>query len=55
MYQGGYGVRRSTQKAREMYRRAIEFGSTNAQHNLDRVHILNPGAARKRLTAPVYR
>ncbi len=55
MYQGGYGVRRDPQQAREMYRKAIEYGSTNARNNLDGLGRSNPGAARKNLLLPDYR
>jgi len=54
MYQGGYGTKRNTKKALEMYRKAIEFGSENAQQNLRRVHTLSTNTKRRPLAGPAY-
>ena len=55
MYQGGYGVRRNLQKARDMYRKAIEFGSANARSNLEQINTTGAGIKRKTLVKPDYR
>jgi curved DNA-binding protein CbpA len=54
MYQGGYGAKRNTKKASEMYRKAIEFGSKNAQKNLRRVYTLSSNTKRRSLSSPAY-
>jgi hypothetical protein len=54
MYQGGYGTKRDTKKALEMYRKAVEFGSNNAQRNLATVHTQNANNERRTLTNPSY-
>lgn len=54
MYQGGYGTKRNTKKALEMYRKATEFGSENAQRNLRTAHTGNANGKRKLLANPVY-
>lgn len=55
MYQGGYGVRRNLKKAREMYRKAVEYGSANAHNNLGGTSGSSTGAIRKTLAVPDYR
>jgi TPR repeat protein len=54
MYQGGYGTKRNAKKALEMYRKAVEFGSNNAQRNLGTVHTQNTNDERRTLSNPSY-
>jgi len=54
MYQGGYGTKRNTKKALEMYRKAVEFGSNDAQRNLGTIHTQNAKSERRTLTNPSY-
>ena len=53
MYQNGFGTRANLIKAKDMYRKAVEFGSENARRNLK---TLTPGAGaeRRRLVSPTY-
>jgi TPR repeat protein len=54
MYQDGYGTKRDTKKALEMYRKAVEFGSSDALRNLRTVHTQNSNNERRTLTNPSY-
>jgi len=54
MYQGGYGIERNTKKALEMYRKAVEFGSNNAQRNLGTIYTQSINNERRTLTNPGY-
>jgi TPR repeat protein len=54
MHQGGYGTRRNTKKAVEMYRKAVEFGSKGAQRNLATIYTQGANNERRTLTNPVY-
>ncbi len=51
MYQTGLGIRKNVSQATEMYRRAIEFGSTGAKQNLKKVYQSGSNAKRR---IPVY-
>jgi curved DNA-binding protein CbpA len=52
MYQGGYGTKRNTKKALEMYRKAVEFGSKNAQRNLGAIYTQSANSERRPLANP---
>ena len=54
MYQDGYGTKRNTKKALEMYRKAVEFGSHNAQQNLATIYTQSANSERRTLTSPSY-
>lgn len=54
MYQDGYGTKRNTEKALQMYRKAVEFGSNNAQRNLGTIYAQNISNQRRTLTNPGY-
>ena len=54
MYQGGYGTRKNSNKARDMFMRGVEFGSGNAKLNLASFNKSGVGSDRKRLLAPTY-
>ena len=55
MYQAGLGTDRNLEQARAMYRRAIEFGSTSAKRNLDKVYASESNAVALALVFPEYR
>ena len=54
MYQNGYGTKRNTKKAMEMYRKATEFGSANAQRNLRTIQNQSTNNERGVLASPTY-
>jgi curved DNA-binding protein CbpA len=54
MYQGGYGTKRNAKKALEMYLKAVEFGSNNAQRNLGTIYSQGVNSERRTLTSPDY-
>jgi hypothetical protein len=54
MYQNGYGTKRNTKKALEMYRKATKFGSENAQRNLRTIHSQSTNNERRILASPTY-
>ena len=54
MYQSGYGTKRNVKTAREMYRKAVEFGSKNAARNLKTTHTQSASSARRPLVRPIY-
>jgi len=55
MYQSGYGTKRNTKTASEMYRKAVEFGSRSAQRNLATVYSRNAESERRPLANPIYK
>ncbi len=55
MYQHGLGTRKNPRRAAEMYRRAAEFGASDARRNLDRVEWPAGDADRPRVAYPDYR
>ena len=55
MYQAGIGTRQDSQKAGQMYRRAMEFGSASASRNLESLYQSGADARRKALAIPDYR
>ena len=54
MYQIGLGTRANLQKAEEMFRRGAEFGSLNAQANLQTLHLKYPPGKRRPIKAPKF-
>ena len=55
MYQGGYGTKRNTKMALQMYRKAAEFGSASAQRNLQTIDTQSAGSERRSLASPGYK
>jgi curved DNA-binding protein CbpA len=55
MYQNGYGTRRNTKMASEMYLKAVEFGSSSAQQNLASVYSRSTANKRRPLANPSYK
>ncbi len=55
MYQSGYGTKRNTKTASEMYRKAVEFGSRSAQRNLATVYSRSADSERRPLANPIYK
>lgn len=55
MYQSGYGTKRNTKAASEMYRKAVEFGSASAQRNLATVYTRSADSERRLLANPSYK
>jgi TPR repeat protein len=55
MYQSGYGTKRNTKTASEMYRKAVEFGSKSAQRNLASVYSRSADSQRRPLANPSYK
>jgi curved DNA-binding protein CbpA len=55
MYQSGYGTKRNTKVASEMYRKAVEFGSESAQRNLATVYTRSADSERRPLANPSYK
>ena len=55
MYQSGYGTKRNTQVAAEMYRKAVEFGSKSAPRNLATVYTRSADMERRPLANPSYK
>lgn len=55
MYQGGFGTSRDFRQAEKMFRRAVEFGSSNAVKNLSLLKKFGGRATRKPLSYPDYR
>lgn len=54
MYQNGFGARKNLNKARDMYKKAIEFGSENAKRNLKTIYAPGANSERERLVNPTY-
>jgi len=54
MYQAGYGTRKNLKLAREMYNKAVDFGSENAKLNLRNLRSSSVVKDRKRLLEPDY-
>ena len=54
MYQNGYGTRKDSQKAHEMFQLGLEFGSKNAQQNLKSVFQSVVDTKRRELLEPTY-
>ena len=55
MYQSGIGTPRNFNRAQEMYRKAVEFGSTRAKRNLDKVYSSGDNSNPVELVFPDYR
>jgi len=55
MYQVGLGTDRNLKRARAMYRKAIEFGSSSAQRNLDKAYDSDSNVVAVVLAFPDYR
>lgn len=54
MYEAGYGTRKNLKLAREMYNKAVDFGSENAKLNLRNLRSSSAVKQRKRLQEPDY-
>ena len=54
MYQNGLGTRANLDKARDMYKKAVEFGSENARRNLKTINSSGTVSKRQQLVNPSY-
>lgn len=54
MYQNGLGTRANLDKARDMYKKAVEFGSENARRNLKTISSSGTVSKRQQLVNPSY-
>jgi TPR repeat protein len=55
MYQAGLGTRKNLKHARAMYEKAVEFGSADANRQLDKVHDSSPAEVAADPAVPDYR
>jgi hypothetical protein len=54
MYQIGLGTRKNLHKAEEMFRQGAQFGSLNAQANLQTIYLNYPPGERRPIKPPVF-